>query len=63
MVVSSSADEAIAAVGLKGAPDVAILDIRRPDMHGFDLARKLRGVPGAEALPLIFLSANVDQST
>ena len=61
VLVSPSADDAMAAVEEKGAPDVAVLDVRLPDMYGFDLARKLRAVPGCEALPVIFLSANVDQ--
>lgn len=37
-------------------PDVAILDIGMPDMSGYELARRLRGQPGADALCLVALT-------
>ena len=62
VIVMGSALEAIAAVHEHGAPDVAVLDVQLPDIDGFELAQKLRAESGAEALPIIFLSANVDDS-
>jgi len=38
------------------APDLAILDIRLPDMDGYELARRLRAAAGARSLWLIGLS-------
>jgi two-component system, OmpR family, KDP operon response regulator KdpE len=43
-------------------PDVILLDIRMPDMDGFEVNRRLRARPELSALPVIFLSANVQES-
>jgi DNA-binding response OmpR family regulator len=61
VLLTASAEEALAAVDHHGAPDVAVLDVRLPDVDGFELAEKLRAATGREKLPIIFLSANVDQ--
>lgn len=37
--------------------DLAILDVGLPDINGFDLFRALRGSPGGQELPVIFLTA------
>ncbi len=60
VLLAASAEEAISAVEEHGPPDVAVLDVTLPDSHGFELAQKLRAAAGAEQLPIIFLSANVD---
>ncbi len=62
VLLAASAQEAISAVEEHGPPDVAVLDITLPDSHGFELAQKLRAAAGAETLPIIFLSANVDET-
>ena len=61
VLMASSAQGALAAVREHGPPDVAVLDVGLPDVQGFDLAQQLRGEPGCEELPVIFLSAKVDQ--
>jgi CheY-like chemotaxis protein len=61
VLTASSAQGALDAVREHGPPDVAVLDVGLPDVQGFDLARQLRGESGCEQLPIIFLSANVDQ--
>jgi DNA-binding response OmpR family regulator len=40
-------------------PDVILLDVRLPDMDGFEVARRLRAQPGLMDIPVIFLSVNV----
>lgn len=60
VLVASSAEEALCTVREKGPPDVAVLDVTLPDVHGFELAQRLRVESGCEELPIIFLSANVD---
>lgn len=37
-------------------PDVIILDVLMPDLHGGEVARKLRDVPKTENIPVIFLT-------
>jgi CheY-like chemotaxis protein len=37
-------------------PDLAILDILLPDMNGYELARRLHGLPGLEQLCLIAIT-------
>ncbi len=61
VVISGSAGDAITAIQQHGPPDVAVLDVSLPDIEGFDLAEKLRAASGRETLPIIFLSAHVDQ--
>lgn len=39
-------------------PYVIILDIRLPDMTGFDVCERLRMNPSLRGVPIIFLSAN-----
>ena len=48
-------------VGQHGPPDVAVLDVEMPHIQGFELAEKLRMQAGCEAVPVIFLSAKVDE--
>ena len=60
VLMTGSSEEAMAAVRDHGAPDVAVLDVRLPDIHGFELAQKLRAATGSDQLPIIFLSADVD---
>ena len=62
VLLAASAEEAISAVKEHGPPDVAVLDITLPDSHGFELAQKLRAATDGDQLPIIFLSANVDET-
>jgi DNA-binding response OmpR family regulator len=41
-------------------PDLVVLDIMMPDMNGFEVARRLRGNPDTEALPIVMLTARLD---
>ena len=43
-------------------PGVIVLDIRMPDMDGFEVNRRLRARPEHEGIPVIFLSANVQEA-
>lgn len=61
VLTASSAEEALITVREHGPPDVAVLDVRLPDIQGFELAEDLRAETGCEELAVIFLSAQVDQ--
>ncbi len=38
-------------------PDLILLDLRLPDAHGFDLARRLRHEPRTASVPILALTA------
>lgn len=49
---------AMAIVGAKAAPpDVILLDIRMPEMDGYEVCRRLKADPITQPIPIIFLSA------
>jgi two-component system alkaline phosphatase synthesis response regulator PhoP len=59
----------LAANGLEGlcraiarSPDVLLLDVRLPDLDGLELHARLRSHPARVELPVVFLSANVQDS-
>lgn len=37
-------------------PELVLVDINLPDMNGYDLARRLRALPGAESTVLVAVS-------
>ena len=39
-------------------PSVIILDVQLPDMHGFDLCRRIKRMEGFKDIPVIFISAS-----
>src|SRR3970282_2844981 len=44
-----------------GTPDLVILDIRLPDIDGYEVCRQLRSHRRTENLPIIFLTARRDR--
>ena len=45
-------------VAADGQPDIMVLDMNLPDMHGFDLLRKLRRNPKTAEIPAVMVSAS-----
>ncbi|GIV89237.1 MAG: DNA-binding response regulator [Chloroflexus sp.] len=43
-------------------PDLVILDLMLPDEDGFDIARSLRSDPATATLPIIMLTARIDDT-
>ena len=43
-------------------PDIAVLDVHMPGMSGFDVCRMLRTDPATSDLPVIMLTASVQES-
>ena len=40
-------------------PNLILMDINMPDMDGYTLTAKIKGIPGLESIPIIALTANV----
>src|SRR5690606_33138844 len=55
----ATAEQALAAFGQE-RPALAILDVGLPDLNGFQLFRRLRALPGGDAVPMLFLTARSD---
>jgi CheY-like chemotaxis protein len=58
VVTATDGVEALAALGKHG-PDLAIVDVRMPNMDGLELIRRIRSDEATAKLPVIALSANV----
>ena len=48
---------------LHGRPDLIILDIRMPDMDGFETCRRLKSLAETDAIPVLFMTAQVTPET
>ena len=59
LAVGSGA-EALEVLAVRGAPEIAVLDVLLPGMTGFDLLARLRQIPACAELPIIFLSGRVE---
>jgi CheY-like chemotaxis protein len=44
-------------------PDVIILDIRMPEIDGYEVCRRLKVAPDLVDIPVIFVSANATETT
>ena len=42
---------------MRRPPSVIILDVKLPDLHGFQVCRKLKKLPALKDVPVIFVSA------
>jgi len=54
-------DEAIKALK-QNKPCIIIMDINLPDVHGFDLCRKVKRLENQKDTPIIFVSASTKYS-
>ena len=43
-------------------PHVIVLDVQLPDMHGFDLCRRIRRIDALRKVPIVFVSASAQYS-
>src|SRR5262249_25244507 len=51
--LATGGEEALSALRASPVPDVVILDMQMPHLHGIDVAKKIRGLPHCQSLPLI----------
>ena len=42
-------------------PELILLDINMPDMDGYEVCRRLKAASQTQNIPVIFLTANVDE--
>jgi CheY-like chemotaxis protein/MinD-like ATPase involved in chromosome partitioning or flagellar assembly len=56
VLVAQDGDEGLA-LAREHEPDVAVLDIMMPSMHGYDLCRRLRADPRTAGTKILFLTA------
>lgn len=61
VMVAYDGRSALAAAAAR-RPDLVLLDIRMPDIDGFEVNRQLRADPGLGGIPVIFLSAHVQEA-
>ena len=60
-VVARDGDEALA-VALERRPDLAVLDVMMPKLDGYEVIRRLRKEDATRAMPVILLSARVQDA-
>ncbi len=56
----AAGDEALSAAR-ECRPDLCVLDGRMPNMHGFEVLRRLRSDPETASIPVLILTATVDE--
>ncbi|MGO9838632.1 MAG: response regulator [Polyangiaceae bacterium] len=62
VVLASGGAEGIAAFE-REAPDCVLLDVRMPDVDGFEVCRRIRALPRGVDTPVLFLTAQRDVDT
>lgn len=54
---ATNRDEVVAAFRTPPLPDLVLLDVRLPDVNGFDILTRIRQYPAMKTLPVIMLTA------
>lgn len=50
-------------VCIKQKPDLILLDIEMPDISGYEVCAKLKALPETKDIPIIFVTAHIDEET
>ncbi len=56
--VLEAGDAATALELARQGPDIIVLDVKLPDMNGFDVCKRLKADPATSAIPIVHISAN-----
>ncbi|WP_083680816.1 PAS domain S-box protein [Archangium sp. Cb G35] len=62
MEVVEAANGKMALAAALSGPDVVVLDVRLPDMSGFEVCRRLKEDPATSAIPILYISALLQDS-
>ncbi len=62
MVLQAHDGEEALALALENRPDLAVLDVQMPKIDGFELTRRLRAEPVTSRMPIILLTARVQDA-
>ena len=58
--IASAGKQGLDLARLAPLPDLILLDVKLPDMHGYDICQALKQDPLTVAIPVIFLSSHSD---
>jgi len=61
-VITAQSGEASLRLIEQTPPDLALLDVMMPDMDGYELCRRLRQNPLTAGIPIVMLTALVDEN-
>ena len=61
VVTAADGPEALAAAR-QHQPDLAVLDVMMPGLNGYEVTRQLRADPATAAIPVILLTARVQEA-
>lgn len=61
-VITAQTGEAALRLTDQSPPDLAFLDVMMPDMDGYELCRRLRQNPKTAGIPIVMLTATVDEN-
>src|SRR5688572_11672247 len=57
-VIDASTGEDAIRLGSSELPDLVLLDVNLPDIHGFDVARRLKAGERTRTIPILQISAS-----
>jgi PleD family two-component response regulator len=60
-VLTAAWGEEAVTLGMESVPDLVVLDIRLPDIDGYEVCRRLRSHRRTQAIPIIFLTEKRDR--
>ncbi len=59
---ATSGEKALKIANLDPPPDLILLDVMMPEIDGYEVCRRLKGHSATQAIPVIFLTGNDDES-
>lgn len=62
-ILKAEDGEEAAALASQKHPDLAVLDVRMPKLDGFEVTRKIRSDESTSRMPVILLTASVQESS